>query len=192
VNLRSKFTVVAVSVILVLAVIGLTLTGILPLGTNLETTTEPYDWTDHDLIDRGLYVPDWSFEMVGNYTLTMQELRGRVTVLDFMAILCLACEAQNDYTKSLYEELDGAVNILSLTVDMNETLEELETYASAQDVTWPIGIDIDLEASMWCGMIVIPMIVIVDADGLLRWIHDGVWLFSGPYGMNATVHQVMS
>lgn len=130
--------------------------------------------------------------MVGNYTLTMQELRGRVTVLDFMAILCLACEAQNDYTKSLYEELDGAVNILSLTVDMNETLEELETYASAQDVTWPIGIDIDLEASMWCGMIVIPMIVIVDADGLLRWIHDGVWLFSGPYGMNATVHQVMS
>jgi thiol-disulfide isomerase/thioredoxin len=191
-NLRRPIAALGVVLVLVLAVIGLMLAGILPLGTSLETTTETFDWTDRDLIDRGLYVPDWSFSMVGNDTLTMHELRNKVTVLDFMAISCPACETQNGYTKSLYQEFGNAVNLLSLTVNMNETLAELEAYASDQSLAWPFGIDTNAEASIWCGMMVIPMIVIVDSDGLLRWIHDGVWEFSGPSGMNATVHQIMS
>ncbi len=191
-NVRKPIAALGVVLVLVLAVIGLTLAGILPLGLGLETTTETYDWTDRDLIDRGLYVPDWSFSMVGNDTLTMHELRNKVTVLDFMAISCPACETQNGYTKSLYQEFGDTVNILSLTVNMNETLAELEAYASDQSLAWPFGSDINGEASIWCGMGVIPMIVIVDSDGLLRWIHDGVWLFSGPSGMNATVYQIMS
>jgi cytochrome oxidase Cu insertion factor (SCO1/SenC/PrrC family) len=192
VNFRKITAAIGVVVVLVLVVIGLTLAGILPLGASLETTTEPYDWTDRDLIDRGLYVPDWSFTMVGNYTLTMHELRGKVTVLDFMAMSCPACDIQNGYTKSLYEELGGTVNIISLTVNMNETLKELEAYASDQSLAWLFGIDTNSEASMWCGIGVIPMIVIVDSEGLLRWIHDGVWEFSGPLGMNATVYQIIS
>ncbi|MFX1263087.1 MAG: TlpA family protein disulfide reductase [Promethearchaeota archaeon] len=190
--LRNRIAVIAVAVVLVVAVIGLTLTGIFPLKPSIDTTTETYDWTDRDLIDRGLYVPDWSFEMVGNYTLTMNELRNRVTVLDFMAISCLACETQNGHTKSLYEELGSTVNIISLTVSMSDTLEELEAYASNRSLTWPHGIDTDMEAAMWCGMSVVPMIVIIDAEGLLRWIHDAVWEFSGPSGMNVTVHQILS
>ncbi|MFX0054263.1 MAG: TlpA family protein disulfide reductase [Promethearchaeota archaeon] len=191
-NLRKAIAAIGVIVVLAFAVIGLTLAGILPLGTSLTTTTEPYDWTDHDLLERGLYVPDWSFEMVGNYTLTMYELRGKVAVLDFMAISCAPCETQNGYTKSLYQEYGDTVNILSLTVNMNETLLDLGEYASDQGLMWSCGIDIDLEASTWCGMIVLPMIVIVDSEGLLRWIHDGVWLFSGPFGMNVTVYQISS
>jgi thiol-disulfide isomerase/thioredoxin len=192
VNLRKAIAAIGIIVVLAFAVIGLTLAGILPLGASSTTTTEPYDWTDHDLLERGLYVPDWSFEMVGNYTLTMHELRGKVTVLDFMAISCASCETQNGYTKSLYQEYGDTVNILSLTVNMNETLLDLEEYASDQGLMWSCGIDIDLEASMWCGMIVIPMIVIVDSEGILRWIHDGAWQFSGSFGMNVTVHQVKS
>jgi thiol-disulfide isomerase/thioredoxin len=209
--MRKPIAALGVVLVLLLAVIGLTIAGILPLGTSLETTTETFDWTDRDLIDRGLYVPDWSFSMVGNDTLTMQELRNKVTVLDFMAISCPACETQNGYTKSLYQEFGDtmnllslsvnmnetladleAYNLLSLTVNMNETLAELEAYASDQSLAWPFGIDTNAEASFWCGMMVIPMIVIVDSDGLLRWIHDGVWEFSGTSGMNATVHQIMS
>jgi len=192
VNLRKGIAAIGVIVVLAFAVIGLTLAGILPLGTSLETTTEPYDWTDRDLIDRGLYVPDWSFSMVGNYTLMMHELRGKVTVLDFMAMSCPACETQNGYTKSLYEEFGGIVNIISLTVNMNETLDELEAYAFNQSLAWPFGIDTNAEAAIWCGMGVIPMIIIVDSEGLLRWIHDGVWKFSGPSGMNASVYQIIS
>ena len=177
---------------MILTVIGLSLAGLILLGNHPETTTEPYDWTDHDLIDHGLAVPNWDFSMVGNYTITMNELRSRVTVLDFMTTSCPGCETQNSHTKALHEELDDTLNILSLTVDMSETLELLETYASNRNLTWPHGIDTGMEASLWCGISVIPMIVIVDADGLLRWIHDGVWEFSGSSGMNATVHQLMS
>jgi thiol-disulfide isomerase/thioredoxin len=190
--MRKPIAALGVVLVLLLAVIGLTIAGILPLGTSLETTTETFDWTDRDLIDRGLHVPDWSFSMVGNDTLTMQELRNKVTVLDFMAISCPACETQNGYTKSLYQEFGDTMNLLSLSVNMNETLADLEAYASDQSLAWPFGIDINAEASIWCGMYAIPMIVIVDSDGLLRWIHDGVWEFSGTSGMNATVHQIMS
>jgi thiol-disulfide isomerase/thioredoxin len=192
VDLRKGIAAIGVIVVLTFAVIGLILAGILPLETSSTTTTEPYDWTDRDLIERDLYVPDWSFSMVGNDTLTMHGLGGEVTVLDFMAISCLACETQNGYMKSLYEELGNTVNIISLTISMSETLEELEAYASNRSLAWPHGIDTDMEAAMWCGMSVVPMIVIIDAEGLLRWIHDAVWEFSGPSGMNVTVHQILS
>jgi len=190
-NSKSRIAVAAIVVILVFGVIGLGLVGFLPLG-QLDTTTDPDEWTDNDLIDRGLVVPDWDFSMVGNYTVTMNELRGKVTVLDFMTTSCPACETQSVYMKALYEEIGDTVNILSLTVDMNETKELLEAWALDRSLTWPHGIDTNMDASLWCGMVVIPMIVIVDADGLLRWIHDGAWEFSGSSGMNATVHQIMS
>ena len=194
-NSKNRIAVVAVAAVLVLAVIGLGLAGFLPLG-DPGTTTEPYDWVDNDLLDRGLYVPDWDFLIVGNYTTTMYELRGKVTVLDFMSISCPACETQWAHMKALHEELGDSVNILSLTFNYNETLEEtlelLDTWILDRNLTWPHGIDTDLDAAIWCDIVVIPMIVIVDADGLLRWIHDGVWEFAGPSGMNATVRQIMS
>ncbi|MBD3405751.1 MAG: redoxin domain-containing protein [Candidatus Lokiarchaeota archaeon] len=180
---KRLFTGVIVIIIVTIGVFGFLVTSMsFPNDNNNDTTTDDTDdsiyppliFDDQDLLNESIEVPNWNFTLSTNETLSMADLRGRITILDFMARWCGYCAQQNHHLRILQEEYGDSINIVSVCVDLADTLEQLTEYKEEKNVTWPLGLDID-GSSDWLRVRYIPTLVIVDGDGMLRWNHEGTW-----------------
>jgi thiol-disulfide isomerase/thioredoxin len=191
-NIARKAPAILISVIAVIGLTGIGYYIITHQEDNLNAIPNSGTWIDIDLLNKSLPVPDWSFTMAGNHTITMNELRGNLTVIDFMATWCSACEIQNEDMLTLYQDLGDVISLFSLTIDVRDTLQMLDAYMTLHGLTWPHGVDTDMQATLYLGISAVPTIVIIDASGLLRWIHEGTWSYSGPRGMNETIYRFIT
>ncbi|MFX1483763.1 MAG: TlpA family protein disulfide reductase [Promethearchaeota archaeon] len=133
--------------------------------------------TDRDLLSLNLSAPDnWSFQLANESTLLLSDLRGEVVLVDLMATWCSACESQNTELKTINEEFAGTVVILSLSVDLSsDTTALMANYSDVQGVSWAHGLDTDYSFKNYFHVVSIPSMVLIDADGVFRYFHIGLW-----------------
>ena len=164
-------TLIVVVVGLVVGVAFLTFPGGDDGGhTQLTKTTE-----DTDLLELGLEVPGtWTFEMSDGTTLSLSDLEGQVVIVDLMATWCSFCTTQNGYLETILEDLSGTVVVVSLTVDPDETTSMMADYKSNKDLTWAHGVD-NRQFSNYFSVSSLPTLVMIDADGVFRYFHIGLW-----------------
>ncbi|MFX1484791.1 MAG: TlpA family protein disulfide reductase [Promethearchaeota archaeon] len=131
---------------------------------------------DRDLLELGLEAPtDWTFEMSDDSTLTLSDLRGQVVIVDLMATWCTSCASQNSYLETVYQNLAGTATIISLTVDASETAQMMATYKSDKGLLWDHGVDTGEKFDNYFNVQYIPTIVLIDANGIFRYMHEGIW-----------------
>ncbi len=131
---------------------------------------------DRDLLELGLEAPtDWTFEMSDETTLLLSDLRGQVVLIDLMATWCAACATQNTYLETIHENLAGIVVIVSLTVDVGDTASSMAIYKSDKGLLWDHGVDTGDSFQNYFNIVSIPTMVLIDADGVFRYKHIGLW-----------------
>ena len=133
---------------------------------------------DQDLIDLSLKLPNWNFLMSDNEILPLESLKGRVVLVDLMATWCSSCTTQNTYLKELYNNFNDDLVILSLTTDISETTSIMAEYKDSKGLPWPHGLDTNSVFSNYFKVDYIPTMVILDANGVVRWKHVGIWTAS--------------
>jgi thiol-disulfide isomerase/thioredoxin len=189
-----KYLIVSViiGVVVVSVVVGvalLTFEG----GTNGGNTTEPPELTtivaNRDLISLGLQAPNWEFEMSDGETLELDELRGRLVIVDLFATWCTPCDTQAEYLHEMYNDYGSAIWILSLSVDPSETAEMIADYKEGHEAEWQHGLDTGSVFSNYFSVESIPTVVIIDSEGYFRWMHVGVWQ---PDDMRSTMSRLFS
>jgi thiol-disulfide isomerase/thioredoxin len=132
--------------------------------------------TDRDLAELELSVPSsWSFEMSDGSTLDLSDLLGQVVVVDLMATWCPSCNTQNTYLAEVSENLAGTAVVISLTVDDSETISMMADYKSTKQLDWAHGLDTDSSFENYFNVQNIPTLVLIDATGVFRYLHIGVW-----------------
>ena len=171
-----------ISVIIGIVVIGVVV-GVSLLtfegGSNGGNGDEPPEFTtivaNRDLISLELQAPNWELEMSDGETLELDELKGRLVVVDLFATWCTPCDTQSDYLQEIYDDYGNAIWILSLSVDPSETAEMIADYKSGHEAEWQHGLDSDSVFSNYFEVESIPTLVIIDSEGYFRWMHVGVW-----------------
>ena len=175
-----KYIIVSVLVGLVVVglVVGVSLLTFNPSsnGDNDRTTSDLTTIVaDRDLLPLELQAPNWEVELSNEETLELDELRGRLVIVDLMATWCGPCETQVEYLKEIYNDYGAAIWILSLTVDLSETAQMIADYKENHEAEWWHGLDTDGVFGEYFSVSSIPTLVIIDSEGYFRWMHLGVW-----------------
>ncbi|MHA1960601.1 MAG: TlpA family protein disulfide reductase [Candidatus Thorarchaeota archaeon] len=145
-------------------------------GNGVTTTTPPSTiYEDTDLLSLDIHVPDWNFLMSDDELISIQDYEGQFVIVDLMATWCTTCALQNGNFETLYENLAGSIEILSLTVEVADTVAMMADYKSTKGLDWPHGLDTNARFSNYFSVSLIPTIVIIDDTGQFRWMHVGIW-----------------
>jgi thiol-disulfide isomerase/thioredoxin len=126
---------------------------------------------------------------INSEPLTLQELRGKVVVIDFWTFGCYNCRNTRPHVRALYDKYkDQGLEILGIHTPefaYEKVPDNVRSAAKEQGVIWPIALDQEFKTWRAFGNRYWPAFYVIDANGHLRYKHFG----EGRYEHNEKVVQ---
>ncbi len=97
--------------------------------------------------DRGYHVkvgdkaPDITLHLTDGTTVTLQQLRGKVVVLQFTASWCSVCRREMPHLESEIWQAFKDKNFVLIGVDYDEPLRKVQAFRKEMKVTYPFALD---------------------------------------------------
>jgi len=116
--------------------------------------------------------PDFTLKSLEGSNLRLEEYRGQVVLINFWASWCGPCRQEMPLLDRLhhrYEDTGFAV----LGVNVEGEIEPAQDIVDKTNVTFPILIDDGQKVSEMYNLQAMPSTVVVDRDGVVRYIHLG-------------------
>ncbi|MHA1909683.1 MAG: TlpA family protein disulfide reductase, partial [Candidatus Thorarchaeota archaeon] len=95
-----------------------------------------------------------------------------------------ACKSQIPFFETLDSIRGDDVRIIALTIDAGETPAMMAEYKIDEGFDWECGTESAGSFSEYLNVNLVPTILIVDPNGMLRWMHEGTWSSTS---MNSTL-----
>jgi peroxiredoxin len=117
--------------------------------------------------------PDFSVQDLSNHPVTMASYRGQqVVVMDFWATWCGPCRMAMPGLQDLQDKFkDRGLEILS--VNQGESSDQIQDFIRRKKYSFHVVADSDGAIGDKYGVRAIPTLVVVDKDGLVRWLSVG-------------------
>jgi thiol-disulfide isomerase/thioredoxin len=113
-------------------------------------------------------------EWIGTGGLSLENLKGKVILLDFWATWCTPCIATFPLSKewdSKYK--DNGLVIIGATNFSNQTSEQIRSFVEKHELPWVTAIDPSSRLHMDYGVSSIPHMFLLDRKGIVRLSHKG-------------------
>jgi len=88
-------------------------------------------------------VPNLSFEMIDNSTISLHELKGKVVVLQFTASWCSVCRQEMPHLEQEVWLANKDDDFILIGVDIDKDKEKVIPFIESMNVTYPIAYDAD-------------------------------------------------
>lgn len=129
----------------------------------------------------GEQLPEFSLTTLAGQTIESKNLRNKIYLLDFWASWCGPCVEKFPFVKQIADEFKADVSVIVINVDRKETLANAHEVIKSYGLTWPHVMKGEGQADplwkMFGGMeenrLKIPLYVIVDTEGRLRYAANG-------------------
>lgn len=127
--------------------------------------------------------PDFSLTDLDGNAFRLSDFRGKVVVIDFMAVWCGFCRLEMPHLGTIWEKYENKIVLMSIDIDpYRETEEMLRDFAQEFPyATWIWAIDtasvyVQIRRTMGqdVSLIELPETVIIDQDGYIRFAHIGL------------------
>jgi peroxiredoxin len=114
--------------------------------------------------------PDFTVVTTGGTEFALADLRGSVVVLDFWATWCGPCRRELPMVQKTHEGFQGKnVSFLGISIDADTSL--VRPFLEKHKLTLPVAAS--REVGQDYGASSIPMLVVIDGEGRLRYVHTG-------------------
>jgi peroxiredoxin len=122
----------------------------------------------------GKPVPAYTATRLDGGLATLDDLRGRVVLLNVWATWCAPCREEIPYLQSLYDRhaADG-LEIIGVSVDAAGSESTIREFQQDFRMTYPIWLDPDERVQTLYLALGVPASYLIDRDGILRWKHLG-------------------
>ena len=120
----------------------------------------------------GKTAPDFTLRSNEGDNKKLSELRGKVVLLNFWATWCGPCRQEMpklSELKELHDEYDFELLGINIDEDKNKALR----VAKKLNVNFPILFDETKQVSKEYSIDAMPMTILIDRDGTIRYIHRG-------------------
>jgi peroxiredoxin len=147
--------------------------GLVALAALLILMGEPIE----PPLSRGDRAPAFTLpRLSGGSEMALEDLRGRVVLVNFWATWCKPCEDEMPAMENLYRELSGqGFELLAISVD--DSPETVEAFRQKLGISFPILLDPDQVAARRYQTTGFPESILVDAQGTIveRYVGPREW-----------------
>jgi peroxiredoxin len=167
--------------LLVAIACGLACVGLMILGNHLApaappdpaapTTQPPADSAD-PLSLVGKPAPDFKANDLGGKTVTLADVKGHVTVLDFWATWCIPCHEELPHLQTLYQQ-QASHGLKLFAVDCGDETAKVEQYVKENKLMLPVLLDPNLVVGGAYKVDAMPQTVVIGKDGKVRNVFIG-------------------
>jgi len=161
---------VALWVQIVIWVVLVGFLAILALGLNRaqQGTVQPGQKIDN------FTLPLFSgYEIDGKSEIHLEDLRGKVVVINFWASWCKPCEQEAAEMQRAWEEYEPSGQVVFLGVDYVDTEPEARVYLKKFGITFANGPDLATRISQYFRIKGVPETYFVDKQGVLQYVQVG-------------------
>lgn len=116
--------------------------------------------------------PDFTLKSLKGSNLRLEEYRGQVVLINFWASWCGPCRQEMPVLDRLHNRYEDA-GFLVLGVNVEGEAKPAQKIVDKTNVTFPVLIDKDQKVSELYNLEAMPSTIVVDRDGIVRYIHRG-------------------
>lgn len=120
----------------------------------------------------GREAPDFALKSAAGENLRLSEYRGNVVMLNFWATWCGPCRQEMPLLDEMYGRY-RKVGFTLLGVNIDDDARRAREMAEALDISFPVLFDVDKDVSRRYAIEAMPVTVIIDRQGVVRYVHYG-------------------
>ena len=157
-----------VQIIIWVFLIGLLVIVAMGLRRAQEGTVQPGHKIDN------FTLPLYSgYEYEGQSQVDLEDLRGKVVVINFWASWCKPCEQEAAELEQAWKEYQPTGKVIFLGADYVDTEPEARVYLKKFGITYPNGPDLATRISQYFRIKGVPETYFVDQEGVLQYVQVG-------------------
>ncbi|TVR39003.1 MAG: TlpA family protein disulfide reductase [Cryomorphaceae bacterium] len=113
--------------------------------------------------------------MLGEGNISLEELRGKIVLLDFWYVSCAPCKKAIPHLQALHRKYAGSdVVVLGVNpVDADRSDQELQKFFGIYGMTYPNVLDSGRTATSQMNVRAYPTLYLLDREGKVYWSHVG-------------------
>lgn len=123
---------------------------------------------------KGQPLSDFSLNDLEGNTVRLSDYAGQVVLINAWATWCPPCVAEMPDLQAYYQA-HRAENFIILGINAGDSLSTASAFASQKGITFPILLDPNVDLLTSLGIHSFPTSLLVDADGIVRNIHVGMY-----------------
>ncbi len=144
-------------------------------------------------INVGQTAPNFQLTDIDGNQFNLEDYRGNIVILDFMAIRCPPCVQEMGELKEIRQNYySKGVKIISIDVDDEDTVEQLSQFKSYYDCPWTFaagGDRVGATYNVWVeGGTGVPTLYIIDKQGIITFRHEG---FTGYSTLSSEIDKLL-
>ena len=118
----------------------------------------------------GQDAPEFNLPDLEGKQVSLDQYRNQVVILDFWATWCAPCKISMPVLDEMKEQYSGKLTLLAL--NQGETANVVRAYALRENLGSRVLLDEDQSIGEKYGVVGIPMVVLIDQNGKVRYLMD--------------------
>ncbi len=137
-----------------------------PKGANAETANK---MIENPRRARENYAPDFSFTSAEGEYVSLEDLRGKVVVLDFWGTWCPPCVESVPELRTLHKRYSKEPSFMLIGISSDSDEQEWREFTAKNRMIWPQYLDKDHKGQRAFGVRAFPTYVVIDHEGIVQF-----------------------
>jgi len=119
------------------------------------------------------YAPDFSITTSEGEYISLEDLRGKVVLLDFWATWCPPCVASTPAFRSLHKRFQKEQSFVMIAISSDHEVEKWREFIAKNQMVWPQYRDRDSKVQRAFEVRSFPTYIVIDHEGIVRFRTSG-------------------